>query len=354
MKVKPRDIPGVLKALDPGVRMVLVYGPDEGLVRERATTIGKQIAPDLGDPFQVVKPGPADLKETPSLLLDEIASLSMMGGRRLVWLDRAETSSAAAIDLVLSSDAGDGLLLVTAGDLKPSSAIRKAAEKARNALAIACYEDSAGDVRTLVTSTLSAAGLRASPDAVAYLVANLGSDRGVSRSELDKLVLYMTDTSPDRNPDQSSGEGGTVTLEDAKAVVGDTGAFDIAGLVDYAIAGDMARLDQAMERARIAGESPVALIRVAQSRLHRLLAGAGEMAKGATAAEAVQRLRPPVFWADRDAVTNALHRWPAPRILSALNRLMDAEIAAKTTGNPDRAIAERALLALARMAGRRR
>ena len=107
MKVKPRDIPALLKSINPTVRAVLVFGRDEGLARERADLISKQVAPDLSDPFQVAKPSSEDIKNAPSLLLDEVAAISMMGGRRLVRVDSAGNEITEAMKLVLESDQGE-------------------------------------------------------------------------------------------------------------------------------------------------------------------------------------------------------------------------------------------------------
>ncbi len=87
VEVKPREIAARLKSVGADVRAAILFGPDQGMVRERAKAIGKQIAPDLSDPFQVVRPVLKTLSDTPSLLADEMASMSMLGGRRLVWLE---------------------------------------------------------------------------------------------------------------------------------------------------------------------------------------------------------------------------------------------------------------------------
>jgi len=336
LKVKPRDIPSILKAVPNGTRAVLVFGRDEGLVRERAQVIGKQIADDLSDPFQVVRLGPEAVKDSPSILLDEISAISMMGGRRLVRLEGAGPESAEPVKLALGSDQGDGLLVISAGDLKPTSALRKAVEAAKNAQAIACYEDSAQDLFGLVQATLSGAGLGASQDAVSYLVDNLGGDRMVSRSELDKLILYMGDG------------GGQVTLEDAKACVGDTAALGLNQIAEAVTAGNMKDLEKFLERAWTSGENAVAILRTLQNRLMRLHMARAHVDKGVNPMEATNKLRPPVFFAEKDKFARQLNSWSSVKLEQALNILIDAELDCKTTGNPADVICARALLRLAK------
>ncbi|WCL54626.1 DNA polymerase III subunit delta [Gimibacter soli] len=339
MKVAPRDIEAVCRSLPAGVRVVLVYGRDEGLARERATRIGKQIAPDLSDPFQVARPDNATVKATPSLLVDEMSAISMLGGRRLVRLEGAGNDMTDAVKLVLADPRGDGLLLITAGDLDGGSSLRKAVEGGKDALAIACYEDNARDLSGLVQEVLSAAGLRASRDAMAYLIENLGGDRAVSRGELDKLVLY-------KGNDKSE-----ITLDDARACVGDTAAFALHEIASAVTAGDMKKLETGLERAWIAGESPIAILLLLSRRLMRLhYARALMTEQNLGPAEAVERLRPPVIFFEKPVFTADLARWTARKIEQALDILIEADLECKTTGNPAEVICARACLRLAKAA----
>lgn len=338
MKVKPRDIGPLLKNVGAGVRAVLVFGRDEGLARERADLISKQIAEDLSDPFQVAKPSGADIKEHPSILLDEVAAISMMGGRRLVRVDGAGNEATEAVKLVLASDQGDGLLVMTGGDLKPTSSLRKLMEKEKNALAIACYEDNSRDLMGLVQSVLADAGLTATQDAVAYLVENLGSDRMVSRGELDKLVLY-------KGPG-----GGQVTIADAEACVGDTAALGLNQIAEAVTAGNLQLLEKLLERARTSGENAIAILRTLQNRMMRIHLARGFMEQGMAVGEAIGKLRPPVFFAEKDRFQIEVSKWNTRKVERALEILTEAELDCKTTGNPADVICARALLSITKAA----
>ena len=60
-KLAPSRIAAFLQRPDPEIRAVLLYGPDEGLVRERAGIVARTICPDLNDPFRVADLGAAAL-----------------------------------------------------------------------------------------------------------------------------------------------------------------------------------------------------------------------------------------------------------------------------------------------------
>ena len=82
---------------DPAVVAVLLYGPDRGLVQERAERLAKTVVETLDDPFRVVDLNASVLVSDPARLADEAAAQSLMGGRRVVRV------RAAGNDLGLSA-----------------------------------------------------------------------------------------------------------------------------------------------------------------------------------------------------------------------------------------------------------
>ena len=87
MKIAFRDIEGFVRQPSPAVRVILVYGPDQGLMRERAKSMAASVVEDLNDPFNVAVLSSDALKEDPARLSDEANAMSMMGGKRLVRVE---------------------------------------------------------------------------------------------------------------------------------------------------------------------------------------------------------------------------------------------------------------------------
>jgi len=97
MKLAFRNIEGFVQKPTPDVAAVLLYGPDEGLIRERMKILSKSVVEDVNDPFNVVEFSAGQLLENPSRLLDEAQSISMLGGRRVVRLREASDKIAAIV-----------------------------------------------------------------------------------------------------------------------------------------------------------------------------------------------------------------------------------------------------------------
>src|SRR5690606_22683371 len=151
---------------DPAKPVVLVYGPDLGLVRERAEALIKQAVDDPSDPFMLVRLDADDVSSNPARLAEEAQTIPMFGGKRAVWVrSNPRLNIAPAVEALLALPSMECLTVVEAGELRPTSPLRKACERAKQAAAIACYADSQRDLEVLVERTVRDAKLTIADDA---------------------------------------------------------------------------------------------------------------------------------------------------------------------------------------------
>src|SRR6202000_1577632 len=175
---------------DPGRPIILLYGPDAGLVRERADALLASAVDDPNDPFSMVRLDGDELSAEPSRLVDEAMTVPLFGGRRAIRIRAGSRSFARGIDTLADSAVKEWRVVIEAGELRPESPLRKACERAKTAVAIACYPDGERDLAKLIDDELRVANLRIAADARASLTALLGGDRQASRNERRKLPLY--------------------------------------------------------------------------------------------------------------------------------------------------------------------
>ncbi len=341
MKIPPRQIEAFLKKPGPDLRAALFFGGDEGLVRERAGRLAASSVEDVADAFCVADLTGQDIIKDSARLADEANALSLTGGARLVRVRGATDGIAEALRFVLDGSACEALIVIEAGPLAPRSALRKLVEGSARAGAIGCYPDEAGDVANVVRETLRDHGLTASNDALGYLAGNLGSDRQVTRGEIEKLALYAADQE-------------SVSLEDAQAVIVDSAGLGLDDIAMAAAEGDHTGLDRALAKLLLEGVSPVAVLRAATRHLQRLHHAASLLANGKQPKEAMAALRPPVFFKLAGRFQAQMRWWTPADLGIALERLIEAEIKCKSTGAPSEAICSRALMTIANAANRRR
>ncbi len=326
----------------------LVYGPDQGLVGERALALKAHILTGDSDPFNEMDLSESDLKDDPSRLSDEIAALSFTGGERFIRVRLSgEAAGPAVPDFLKDLDAGhlkpNGIVVIEGGDLSKRSGLRQAFEKAKRAAALPCYADTELSIKALAQDLARSHGLVFENDALAFAAGNLGDDRGISRNELEKLMLY-------KSPGiAAGGEAATLTLDDVRICLVDAGQENINAVIEACLDGRPGPLDDALHRCAQAGTSAIAILRLLGRALDRLAEAQGFMQTGLSANEAMKKLRPPVFYAEQDAFRARLNRWGLQQLRQAKRHLIETELGTKTTGYPQRELVERATLRLCRM-----
>ena len=171
--LRGRDIDVFLNKPDPGRPIILLYGPDAGLVRERADALMASAVDDPSDPFSSVRLDGDELAAEPSRLVDEAMTIPMFGGRRAIRVRAGSRSFAGGVDTLSEMPIKDCRIVIEAGELRPESPLRKACERAKTAVAIGCYPDGERDLAKLIDDEMKASNLRIAPDARAVLTALL-------------------------------------------------------------------------------------------------------------------------------------------------------------------------------------
>lgn len=335
MKLDSRDFSGLLRDSS-RLRAVLLHGPDAGLVRERGEQLARAAAVALDDPFRFAELTRPD----PGTLALEASALSFTGGRRVLRIRDATDTLASALAAACGDRAGS-LIILEAGELPARSKLRGWAEKEPLAASLACYAEEGAALKTTLRALFEAERVVIAPDALDWLAQHAGSDRGIVRSEVEKLALF-------------AGEGGRVDIETVQQVAGDQADLSIEDALFAATRGATAEADRAASAALTEGASAVGLIRAAHGHMDRLARVAAARDAGTPVSEAVKALRPPVFFRRERAMLEAAEIWRSAAIASQQLALRDAEMQCKRTGLPAEAVAHAAVLTIARRATRLR
>lgn len=331
MKVDARRVEAFLR--DPGgCRAVLLYGDDIGLIQDRAGKLVRSVVGTSDDPFRVVELERDEVERIP----EEMASLSLTGGRRVV---RVRDASDGATSWVQSALAGNGeaLLVIEAPGMAAKARLRTLMDRAPDAGTVGCYPQEGRALEQVIRDTLADLDVTAEPEAMSWLVSQLGADRAVTQREAEKLALY-------------AGAGGRVDMTDSRICVGDLAGLSLEDALFAATAGDIAASDRALELAMAEGVAPVGVLRACLQHLQRLQRAKSAMGEGLNAAQATKAARPPVFFRRESAFAAALLLWSGDALQAACIRVWDAERACKRTGAPVDAISRSAVLGLAQRA----
>ena len=341
MKISGSRISNFLKQPQEKILGVLFFGPDQGLVKERSKHITKSVIEDLKDPFRVNELTPAELKENPPLLIDQASQLSFSAGKKVVRVVDANDALSDIFKKFLSSSSNHTLVVAEAGNLTPRSSLRKLFENSKVGAAIGCYEDDANTLESVIKETLQHFKLTVTRDVLSFLTSNLGSNRLVTRSELEKLALYVT---------ANKKHGGEISIDDVIACIGDSAANSMDLLV-YAMAdGNLKALDTLLYKSFEIGTNNVSILRAVQRHLQNLHLVIGRVESGLPIEKAIATIRPPIIFKYKPQFRLQVNKWKRQNLNMALELITKTELNCKSTGFPSNAGCHRALMRIAQNA----
>lgn len=342
MLLKGAEIARYLARPDPTRPALLIYGQDAMRVAlKRGEAVAALAGADAQAEMRLVRMDGADLRRDGAALLDEIKAVGFFPGQRVVLVEDAADTAAPAIAAAIGAWAhGDAVIVVTAGALARTSALRKLFEPHPSAVCAPVYDDPPGEEE--IARWLSDAGLRAVPPAAMRDLSALARalDPGDFRQLVKKIGLYKY------------GDDTPLTPDEIAALAPASVEADVDQLVAAAADGEAAALGPLMRRIETQGIAPVTIC-IAAMRHFRALHLAASDPGGAQAG--LGRVRPPVFGPRRDRMARQAQHWGMRALEDAVHQLIETDLTLRSSSRaPAMAVIERALIRLAMMPRGRR
>ena len=341
MKLGPREAPAFLSRPDPRTPALLIYGADAMRVADkRAQVVKAHTGPHAETEMRVTRLSGADLRRDAAALSDAVRAMGFFPGPRAVIVDEATDALAEAMAEVLRDwTEGCALIVATGGELKPTSKLRKLFEGDRRALVLAVYDDPPS--RDEIERSLRDAGLGTLPaDTLRDLVALAQAiEPGDFRQTLERIALYKL------------GDPTPLSPAEVALLAPPVHESEVDDAINAIAEGRLRDLPAILTRLKAQGATPVTVcIRLSQHfrLLHALLSDP----RGP--AQALASARPPVFGPRRDRILEQTRRWTLARTEDALRDLTATDMVLRSSSPaPLQALAERAMLRMARLAERR-
>lgn len=287
------------------IKAVLIYGPDAGLVDELCDKAIEKLEIERDNLLAL---SANDLREKQDAVFAESCSPSMFGGRKAVIISDAGDGDTKIISELVTTSSLCATVIVTAGDLRAGS-LRKLFEDGKDIAAVACYTDDSKTLEALIHKELSAqSGIRqVTPDAMSYMLSHMGGDRGITRSFLQKIAIYVSDKH-------------VVDLEDVEKCLPDTSATSADDYMYSLTAGHINQTMVALDRLIYSGADANMLVRMLYNHFSKLLTAV------------VDGQLPKLFWKVADKFRMAMKIWPEQEIVNVLAKLNDLEKLCRTSG----------------------
>lgn len=338
----PSTVPAIdyLAAPDksPPRPVCVVFGDEAFLKRHVLERMRQAVLGGEGDfSFSTFDGAKAELRD----VLDELGTLAMFGGQRLVLIDDADefvTSYRAELEDYVARPRPGGVLVLSVGSWPSNTRLYKTL--ASEGLQVDCRApQGAVLVRWLVGWAKQTHQIQLAGPAAEALVEMIGPELGLLDQELAKLAV-------------ATGAGGKVTAETVGQFVGTWRAKTAWDMLDAALAGDMRETIVQLDRLLLAGEAPVAVLAQISASLRRL-AAATRLILAAESAGRRLALRDALLQAGVkpfvvDKTERQLRRLGRQRGAQLYNWLLEADLGLKGASQlSPRMVLERLLLRLA-------
>ena len=327
MKLSRRDATSVI-AKPPSDKLgLLVFGADAMRVAiKRQEYLRALLGPSAEEEMRLTRIPAGDLRREPALLNDAIKAVGFFPGPRAAFVEGATEQLAKPIlDSLGDWQPGDAQVVISAGDLKKTSKLRKWFESHPNAYALAIYDDPPD--RAEIERLMGEAALRAEGPVMGALEELARTlDPGDFRQTLEKLSLYkLTD------------RDAPVSLDDISACAPASVEAAVEDILNVVAEAKSTEIGPLMRRLQSQGVNAVTLSIMAMRHfrtLHRVACNPGAPVWGVR---------------DRDRVTRQARAWGIEKLENALGMLTDTDLKLRSAGQtaPALAIVERLFIRLA-------
>ena len=302
---------------------ILFYGPDRGQVLENFNIALESVVPEVDDGFSVFEFASGDIKSDPSKLIDEATAISFLGTRKVIKIKDANDDIVETLETLLKSyEKLEAFIVVSAGELSPSSKLRTLFEYNKRLAALPNYIDDGENLSMLIKQSLAKSGIRKIPDDVLlFLCARLGENRATTRMELEKLSLYLYGKNE-------------ITLDDARKCIMDSSSINLQDLALVVAEGNYKKLSLVLPRLIAEGNSPVMLLRMVVNHFKNLYYMASEKENGVSVDEIIKNSKPKIFFKLEPSYKKQLDFWSSEKIIKIISQINEADIKCKSANAP--------------------
>ncbi len=258
-------------------------------------------------------------------LLAAAGNLSLFAEQRILELrlptGKPGDAGAKALRAYVERPPEDTVLIILAGKLDASARKSKWVQALEQAgVMITLWPVDMHKLPAWIRQRMQDRGLKPEPEAVALLAERVEGNLMAAAQEIEKLLLLQG--------------SGPLSAAAVQAAVADSARFDVFGLVDTALSGEVARSQRMLTALRGEGVEPVLILWALAREIRSLAAMAREVAQGTSPGQVMAKYR--VWESRKKPIGAALGRLRLPQWQRLLRQAaeLDRVIKGQAPGNP--------------------
>ena len=332
MIIKESQLLGQFKDIDIKYQPVLLYGPNEGLIRHNKDRIKKTFTKN--NILEISFTGKS-INEKPDIFYDEVKTISMFEDKKIIVVEQPLDKNITLFENIFEELPDKTLIVIIGNNLSRSSKIRKFFENSQHYLSCAHYDDDLGTSSQLIKELEKSIKRVLDKDIKNYISQNLSNNRLISKNEIDKIILLYSNNNKEPK------------LEDIKSICNDNADLGLNKICQLVFSGNPKKVSIFLNKIFSEGVNPIAIIRTMLNYIQRIESTQIALKKTNNFDLAIKGLKPPVFWKEKDLFQLHCMKWPINETISNFNLLVEAELSCKNDYYLTNIICERALINIA-------
>ena len=267
-------------------KITLFYGVNLGLKSDLKAKIIKN-----NKNSEILRYSQDELLKDKALLENEIKNISLFEKNKIFLIENVNDKILQLIQ-EFENIHSDRKIFLFSDVLDKKSKLRNYTEKSKKCACVACYEDNEISIKKLIDSRLNGfSGL--STYNINLIIDSTNLDRSKLNNELNKIISCF----PNKN----------ILTEKLEVLLNVKENTDFNKLNDEAFLGNKINTNRLLAQTGMDNEKNIFYLNIINQRLEKLLQ-INNLNKS-TIEDAINSLKPPVFWKDKPNLTNQAKKW---------------------------------------------
>ena len=285
----------------------LIYGENEGLKKEVIETLKKNLNGSIENYDE------AQIINNNELFYEKIFNQSLFDKEKILIINRCSEKIFDLIENILEKEISNIKVILNANILEKKSKLRNLFEKNKELIIVPTYKDTSIALAEIAKKFFSNYKVSISQETINLLISRCNGDRGHLKSELDKILIYMSDNK-------------SINLEEIYKLTNLAENFSINELVDTSLSKNSKKTSEILNESNYKSEDGILILRTFLQKAKRLLSLYEQQNGNANFDSLINDFRPPIFWKDKPIVKRQLERWSISQIKDLITNLNKTEI----------------------------
>ena len=289
-------------------KFLLIYGENIGLIEDFKKKI-KSIYSDS----EVNNFNQANIIQNEEMFYSQIFNISLFQKQKIFLINQCNDKILEIVQNI-EEKISDQKFFLFADILEKKSKLRTFFDKSKIYGSLPCYEDNIASLTKIIQKKLDGFnGLN--NEIIKLLINNCNLDRSKLNNELDKIDSFFINKN--------------LNLDDVSKILNLEENDKFNDLKDASISGDKLKTNKLLNNNYLQEEKNILYINLINQRLNKLKEII-ILSKRSSLEEAINFIKPPIFWKDKPIISSQLRKWNIKKINSALKQIYDLELILKS------------------------